>query len=418
MNLRFLTASLLAAGPLVLAGAPSAFASSRVPAASAQTGTPEPAVAVDPQAAPAPERYVRAGERGVTLLNLRDSAGQTLIQVPAGGLLAVHRESAGWLGVDIPGGFPVWVYGRYLRPTSVGSVLEVTGNGINMRPLPSRDEGSFQIRSKLVRGDWVTQIGLNEPGKPLAENWVQIISPEGAFGWVQSMETVPLLRDERGADLWAEAEASLQTMMGALRRRSGLEVGIDEAAVVVPATPAERALVGLAERMADEIEKPLPDFDAVRSMLDEVRTLGPDPEGLEELARLSERLDFSEQLYRAKAEMEEIKLERRREAQRLQAQRLQEIKPRDPLYGRFDLRGKLESLRDASGQVTYVLRQGLHTAAQVECRLGRYDLERFVGCDLGLAVATIEDNSVALAPDLVMVNVLRLEVLSAPLELP
>ena len=418
MNPRFPTASPLVAGLLALAGAPFAFGSTAAPTPAIQTGTPEPAVVVNLPTAPVPERYVRAGERGVTLLNLRDSAGQALFHVPAGGLLAVHSESAGWLGVDVPGGFPVWVYGRYLRPTQVPNVLEVTGNGINMRPLPSRDEGSFQIRSKLVRGDRVTQIGLDAPDKALAENWVQIISPEGAFGWVQSLDTVPLLRDERGEELWEQAEASLQTTVGALRRRSGLDVGIQEAAAAVPLTPAGEALVAVADRMSAEIEKPLPDFDAVRAMLDEVHTLGPDAEGLVELERLSERLGFAEDLYRTRAEMEEIKLERRREAQRLQAQRLQEIKPRDPLYGRFDLRGKLESLRDASGQVSYVLRQGLHTSAQVECRTGRYELERFVGCDLGMVVAAIEDDSGALASELVLVDVQRMEVLSAPIGLP
>jgi hypothetical protein len=415
MKRRFSTTSILSTSALALLASLPLAAGARA-AQVAPSGSVR--AAADVEQGPTPERYVRAGEGGVTLLNLRDSAGQPLWRVPAGGLLAVYKESAGWLGVDVPGGFPVWVYGRYLRPSGLPGVLEVTGSAINMRPLPSRDEDSFNIRTKLMAGDRVTQIGVDDPSKPLAESWVQIISPEGAYGWVRSLETVPLLRDERGAELWAAAEAELETREGALRRRDGLEVGVTEAAAAVPASPAAAKLAEAAERMGAETEKSLPDFDAVRALFAEVRELQPDAETLLELERLSSRLDLNEELYRAAAQLEELKLERRREAQRLQAQRLQEIKPRDPLYGRFDLRGKLESFRDASGHVTYALRQGLHTAAQIECRDGRYELERFVGCDLGLVVDPIEEDAATIAVELVLVDVRRLEVLSAPIDLP
>ena len=41
-----------------------------------------------------------------------------------------------------------------------------------------------------------------------------------------------------------------------------------------------------------------------------------------------------------------------------------------------------------------------------------------MGCDLGMVVAAIEDDSGALASELVLVDVQRMEVLSAPIGLP
>jgi hypothetical protein len=54
----------------------------------------------------------------VSILNLADDKAKEVARPARGQIVAVFKDSvAGWLEVEIPGGFAVWVFGRYLAPT-------------------------------------------------------------------------------------------------------------------------------------------------------------------------------------------------------------------------------------------------------------------------------------------------------------
>ena len=74
---------------------------------------------------PDADRYVYA-RPGATLRNLNDADGRVLMRVDERTMAAVFRERAGWYNVEIPGGFPVWVFGRFLRETEEKGVLELS----------------------------------------------------------------------------------------------------------------------------------------------------------------------------------------------------------------------------------------------------------------------------------------------------
>src|SRR5262249_32289396 len=135
-------------------------------------------------------RYVRAKESGAKLFNLADKTSIAVANVPAKGLLEVYEEKSGYLSVDMPGGMDVWGFGQYLHTTSAPGIVEVTANGVFMRPLPKSDESSYPLQPQLHKGDRLRVIGRNDAKKPLAEDWIQVASPAGTRAWVVAADTV------------------------------------------------------------------------------------------------------------------------------------------------------------------------------------------------------------------------------------
>ena len=84
-------------------------------------------------------RFMRTRSEAV-LRNFQDANASALATLPEGTLVRVFRESNGkpvFSEVEVAGGFPVWVYGKYLQPSDVEHVMLVTGSRVNMRPLPN-----------------------------------------------------------------------------------------------------------------------------------------------------------------------------------------------------------------------------------------------------------------------------------------
>src|SRR5688572_24781713 len=131
-----------------------------------------------------PLRYARVAVEGAAIRNLPDVKAKTIAQPAKGDLVAVYKEvSSGWLEVEVPGGFAVWVFGKYLEPTAEEGVYEVNGNAVNLRPGPSSDLSTdvtnFPLPQRLQAGDKLRLIALQDPAKPLAETWAQVWSPPG-----------------------------------------------------------------------------------------------------------------------------------------------------------------------------------------------------------------------------------------------
>jgi hypothetical protein len=336
-----------------------------------------------------PLRYVRARTGGVTIRNLADVHGLPIVDAPEGALLAVHGETAGWLEVDVPGGLPVWVFGRYLREVEgTPGVLEVTNNNVNMRPRAGSDVNNFPLGTRLVAGDQVAEITREDPTKPLEETWVQIWAPPAACGWVQAERTVPLVDGEIGPELWLAAETALASGEVPTGRGTAARTEPREAAAPTPASlrieEAQAAIALADELFAVERERAAPDFEALRDAYR--RALEPDTGGAF-TALVDQKLatvDTLEEIVRTRALLEEERVARRREHERRQREQWDRLRERDPFYGRFAVRGVLESFQDSQGRRTYRVVRGGEAQAVVTCTSGRYDLELFVGRELGL----------------------------------
>lgn len=363
---------------------------------------------------------MRAREGGVSVRNVADVQGLVLAEVPSGGLLAVRGESAGWLEVEVPGGFAVWVSGRFLEPTEEPHVLRVLRNGVNMRPLPSTDENNYFLRRRLQAGDLVTFLELADPEAELAQTWARIWSPPGACGWVQAVRTEPLGEQENGANLWRAAEDALfrQAEQRGRPRPAGeplTGVGAADAGAPagVPATPLD-ALGAARALLAEERAKPTPDFDALRSAFRRVSEV--DPEGtLRAQVELGlDTVQLLEERQRAEARLEAERSRQVQDLARRQERYWEQVGARDPLAGRFTQRGILVSQAQAAGPERFQILRGGKAVAEVICSSGRYDLAIFTGFDLGLH-GRFEVPEAAAGPDaLPTVDVARIEVLSRP----
>jgi hypothetical protein len=82
-----------------------------------------------------------------------------VLDAPSATLLAVYSERAGWLEVEPASGMKVWVHGSFVKRTTTPGVVEITANNVRMRPLPSSDEKSFPLPTKLDKGERVRLIG-------------------------------------------------------------------------------------------------------------------------------------------------------------------------------------------------------------------------------------------------------------------
>jgi hypothetical protein len=369
----------------------------------------------------APLRYARVGAQPQPLLNLPDRKANELLQLAPGGLVAIHGEQSGWLKADVPGGFPVWVFGRFLRPTDQPNVMEVTRDNVNMRPLPSSEVNSFPLAQKLKLGDRLAVIGRADESLPLADDWVKVWSPAGVFGWIPAEGVLPIERNEDGLELWQRAE------QGATLRPAPVPAvdrgpagqggsGTQPASLSRVKPPALIALDEARALLSAERAKDLPDFESVRRALERARGLEPDLLTEAEIQKEFEMVEAFEKLHRTEALLEETRLQRQQELLRARERQWDELVSRDPLYARFSLRGRLERTQNADGSRQYRLRRGTAAAADILCPDGRYDLELFVGCELGV-VGDRQDGT-EVDPDAsalpLLLSVRRLEVLATP----
>ena len=354
-----------------------------------------------------PVRHARVSE-GAKIYNLPDVKGKVIAQPKAGSVVAVHREhAAGWLEVEVPGGFPVWVIGRYLRPTQTAGIYEVTGNAVNLRPEPNSDPTSFPLPQRLQARDQVAVIGQLDESADLDKTWVRIWSPPGVRGLIQEDKVVELASGEDGHALWSAALSA-----GVQEAPAYPPTGNQAVPAVAPieraGTPAAKYALEQAKRDLDvEVKKETPDYLRVREALEGVLRDAPGTataiEAKSVLARLSkleETERVKEELYRVREQVEREALEKQREAW----EKSREI---DPLREVFLARGVLERRVGTDGEARYFLRFGLETTAELLCSSRRYDFARFSDYEVGVKGARIDE----LEPGVDRIDVVRIEVL-------
>jgi len=332
--------------------------------------------------------YVAVGSGGAKARNLYDDQGLVVLEIPSGMVLAVHGERSGWLEVEVPGGFRVWVFGEYVRPAAEAGVLQITGDNVRMRPLPSSGPESLPLRQLLAKGDRVRLIQRHDASLELREDWVQVWSPPGARAWVRASETVPLPAGADGPKLWAAAS------VGALQRppqATSKGQAVPAAAPATKATAEARQVTDLmqtadarlrAEREVDEAGG-TPDYAGAIAAYEAVLKVsdgGPTADVARGRIRLAQSYAEAHAL-REELENEKAALDSalaKREEERTAA------RERDVYEGRFASRGWLESAPVLGGDPVWVLRWSGDRVAEVVCTSGRYDLSLFAGFEIGI----------------------------------
>lgn len=382
----------------------------------------------DPPAAAVPDvaRWVSAGSGGAVLRNLADLQGLDLLRAPAGTPLAVHRTNGDWLLVEPPGGMPVWAFGRFFAETPEDDVLVVTANAVNMRPRPSSEVSSFPLLSRLHGQDRVHLIRRQDESLELEEDWLQLWSPPGAAAWVHTGEVADLADRALAAERWhgvlAQGGLPLPATPGGEPGVSGEPSDTDD----VDVTSTEEARAALLEAETRYAQR-RPDAVTVAecALLEAAfqRVLELEAEGPAAMVA-TRRLELVAALRKAaelRATLEEERLRRERELIARQEEIWEQARRRDPLSHRFDARGVLArhsapnrldrwflTWRDATGTVVDV--------CEVVCRTGRFDLDLFAGCELGVMATTLQSVRVETGAEDAsprVLDVARIEVISS-----
>jgi hypothetical protein len=290
-----------------------------------------------------------------------------------------------------------------------------------MRPLPSSEVNSFPLAQRLKLGDRLAVIGRADASLPLADDWVKVWSPAGVFGWIPAEGVLPIERNEDGLTLWQRAEQGATLRPAPIPASDRESPGQGGAGTQVASSSRIKppALIALEEARAllgVERSKDLPDFESVRRALERARELDPDLLTAAEISKEFEMVAAFEKLHRTEALLKETRLQRQQELLRARERQWEELVSRDPLYARFNLRGRLERTQNADGSRQYRLRRGTAAAADILCPDGRYDLELFVGCELGVVgdrrdSAEVDPDASALP---LLLSVRRIEVLATP----
>ena len=333
---------------------------------------------------------VRTTAKSANVLNVADKNGTTLVTCEVGQILHVagKRRGVGYLPVEAPGGFPVWVHGRNLKVTDTKGVLEITANAVNQRPLASSGPESYPLSLRLHRGDLVRVIEFRDSTKKLSEDWVRIWSAPGSTGWILETEVETVTEKPNAAWDKAMSELGLRTTL----KSPEIETNTGQPASNGGTPDASGAKEKQAEKMFDQAEallateriKPTPDFGAVRSAFEAVVALDAgarwkrDAEsGLQIVSALEEAVALKSDLEAEKVRRQEDLLERQRRA-------WEESRRLDPMIGKFDARGVLER-RSRSGEPhRYILLWGPQEVCEVRCASGKYELDIFAGYEIGL----------------------------------
>jgi len=419
-------------GWTVFALAGIATAQAQKPEAAKAPSSPEVAkTPSSPEAAKTPSSYVRVHASGAKLKNLPDAKGETVLDAPAGAILAVFSERAGWLEVEPASGMKVWVHGSYLKRTDMPGVAEVTANSVRMRPLPASDEKSFPLPKQLDKGERVRVIARAAAQKPLAEDWVQVWSPPGARAFVAAADTGPLPAGEDPRQAWASAVQSAQASMlvvelggggkAAPTKTAGDKSVAQEASAKKPDAVADPAIDKLAQAeklMATARASEHPDFAGAKSAYQAVVAAAPSGASAATAQARLQEIEAREEIERLKADKTTFEKQRAEKLAEAEA-KLRAVNQRhDPLWGRLQARGLLQEVVRPGEAPRYLLRWGGADVAEIACGSGRYDLKEFVGFEIGIQGVTLRPavpGSGELPGTPAKIDATRIEVISAAL---
>jgi hypothetical protein len=348
--------------------------------------------------------YVRVKPGGASLRNLPDAKGVSVLDAAPATLLAVYQERAGWLEAEPATGMKVWVHGSFVKRTTTPGVVEITANNVRMRPLPSSDEKSFPLPSKLDKGERVRLIARADPSKQIGEDWIQVWSPPGARAYVAATDTAAVDSGEDVRKTWTAAATSARAAMPVVElggegtsaatgtpgaktaaAGGGKAVAAEAAAKNDPKSRAAAEKLEQADKLlATAKTAENPDFGPAKQAYQAVIAEAPQGDTARTAQARLDEISIREEIQGLKAEKSKAQTDRAQKLADAEA-RLKEVNQRqDPLWGRFQARGWLENAATAGQPARYVLRWGGKDVAEISCGSGRYDLAKFLGFEVGI----------------------------------
>lgn len=335
-------------------------------------------------------RYVRAKE-GIQVRNFQDMQGLAFHMLESGELMRVHKRSSGkvlFLEVSLPGGFPVWVFGKYLQDTGAQGVMRVSGRYVNMRPRPDSSAASLPLRERLMTGNTVAFISRRDPVLPLAQDWVQVWSPESARAWVRASDVI--VEDAPG--VVAEYLAAIRQMANVPKATTSKPkpayVATPRVAIPKVSDAVIEALAKADSMLQAATRTGLPsaaELGAVESAYRKVLAGAPARSHTRALAaQQMERVSVLRGLADVRAELAADKIANASRLDQLAVEQSKSELKNTVSWGRFHARGWLEREEKIRGDVHYYVRWDGMRQAELVCGQGRYDLEAFVGFQLGV----------------------------------
>ena len=367
--------------------------------------------------------YVRAKD-GAVVRNFRDEKGKPVTNLETGTLLLVHAESRNYYEVSSPAGFPVWVFGKYLTETGTEGVLKVIGTGVRMRPLPESSVDSYPLSTKLTRGDLVQFIERADSNLSFDADWIQVWSVPHAHGWVSSMEVDAASDQEVAGREWT---SSLRGLVDVPMKVAPAVNGEQDKSAVPEQTPPDAGKVpeeayrslaygktlleGALKKGKDAVEA---DFESSIRAFNTVLAMVPESSivAAEANTRLMEAKAYQTSAA-TRATLVAVELRQQKMmAEWAEAQRQEELRSTE-LMGRFMGRGWVKKT-GRGDDARYFLYWGDMTQ-EISCESGRYDLDLFLGYELGVRGMILRAASMAtddMPAEVSLLDVSRLEVIS------
>ena len=140
----------------------------------------------------------RVGSQGAKAYPFHRETLPTLGEMPPDTPVQVRLQNNDWLYVLRPGGFEMWIYGRYVDGDSgPGTVNE---SNVRARPLPSTASNSYPLGT-FNRGELVEVLEVSG-------EWKKVRAPERLGAWVRAKDVVRAEETVMSSAPMAEAEAT------------------------------------------------------------------------------------------------------------------------------------------------------------------------------------------------------------------
>ncbi|MEX1024040.1 MAG: hypothetical protein WD226_03090 [Planctomycetota bacterium] len=326
-----------------------------------------------------PLRFAQVIAPEAVARNIGDERGLPVGTFERGTPLAVYREQAGYLAVEAPGGFRAWVLGRFLATTDQPGVREVTGNGVNIRPGPKDDVRNFPLGTPLFAGDRVRILAKSDPALSDEDAWFQILTPPGVTAWMKADAVGPLPAEVDAKLAWERAVAAAAPVV---RRPAPAP---DAAAPTAKVLDDPRVVLEAARRrLAEERAKNVPDYGSVRAEFERAKRLAGEGVVAVEAQSELERVEALEDVASLRDRLENERQRIVTETAEAQAEAWNRQRRADPLGALFHARGVLERRLETDGTPHYVLVAGGTSTHELVSTSGRYDLDVFLGCQVGV----------------------------------
>tara|TARA_R110002126_G_scaffold23750_13_gene82971 strand:- start:8006 stop:9241 length:1236 start_codon:yes stop_codon:yes gene_type:complete len=375
--------------------------------------------------------YVTAND-DAQVRSFHDPKGALVSRLDGGTLMKVHSTSTGsypYYEVEVAGGMPVWVHGSLLAETATANVLRVTGSNVLMRPLPESSRKAMPLPSKLQLGTRVEMLGRHDVAKPMADDWIQILSPEGARGWVMVNQTSTHADAAGAAAAWTQARVALPSEPAKTVPTNNTS-NSNGARPTVPAKTKPVANVPVPDGAVKALADADKIYDAVKvksgvtamevepalTAYQKVLNLAPASSTTYQVAE--RRLAQAEILYQiAMLNDREMLRDQQNQARitELNQKEADRIASQHPNWGRFNGRGWLEKDEGPGKPTRWYLRWSGERKVEVLSSSGRYDLSNYEGYQIGIQGTTRrEATAVTLETDaqLRLLDVFKIEVIS------